>query len=418
MSYSLSSRISKQSVPRRVVLFGDSITDVNGGPRLDGSIESNYPNGYWTWASIFCRKQLRLIVNSGVSGNNTTNMLARIKADVLDYKPDIVVVFGGVNDCSGVSSSGTRITAVATAIANLAAIYSALEINGIIAVAVPIWPVSSFVISSTHARQAMSEINLWIRQQATTRKNVVLADMGASFGDRSTNNEILYTNNGHPDYTTDGLHPGASGAIAAGRVLADSLQPFLRGSNLIMPYDDSANLLTNPALLGASGTAAPTSWDWGKLGGSGDATFSYVARTDGLPGNWLSIAMSGSQQYTFQQTVTPSTAIASGDQFVGMLEYEQTATSGSLGRAACLDVDIRQPNAASAFRRLDAGTTALNSGGVSVIVDYRLSLRSGVLETPVLTAPVGAVGGFIQYVFKVFGDGTFNIGRVSLVKIN
>ena len=418
MSYSLSSRISKQSVPRRVVLFGDSITDVNGGPRLDGSIESNYPAGYWTWASIFCRKQLRLVVNAGVSGNNTTNMLARIGADVLAYRPDIVVVFGGINDCSSVTSSGTRVTQVATVKANLGAIYSALEINGIIAVAVPLWPTSYLVTTNSHARQAIGEINLWIAQQSLTRKNVILADMGAGFGDRNTDSEPLYANNGHPDYLNDGIHPGASGAIVAGRILADALQPLLRGGNQLMPYNDAANLLTNPALIGASGTAAPTSWDWNKLGGSGDATFSYIARTDGLPGNWLSIAMSGSQQYIIQQTVTPSTAIASGDQFVGLVEYDQTVANGTMGRAACLDVDVRQPNASSAFRRLDAGTTDINSGGITRIVDYRLSLRSGMLETPVLTAPVGAVGGFIQFGLKIFGDGTFNIGRMSLVKIN
>jgi lysophospholipase L1-like esterase len=64
----------------RVVCFGDSITK-QGYPELVGKaidVEA---------------------VNAGVGGNNTVQGLKRMKADVLDKKPAIVVIFFGTNDC-------------------------------------------------------------------------------------------------------------------------------------------------------------------------------------------------------------------------------------------------------------------------------------------------------------------------------
>src|SRR4051812_33621790 len=66
----------------RIVCFGDSITRA-GYPqrlakRLGGGID---------------------VVNAGVNGNTTTMALRRIQRDVLDARPDLVVIFFGTNDC-------------------------------------------------------------------------------------------------------------------------------------------------------------------------------------------------------------------------------------------------------------------------------------------------------------------------------
>ena len=79
-----------------IVCFGTSITE--GAPYL--SREDAYP------AILQRRLNERLrdagvqvtVINSGVSGHNTTEGLARIQRDVLDHEPDLVVIEFSCND--------------------------------------------------------------------------------------------------------------------------------------------------------------------------------------------------------------------------------------------------------------------------------------------------------------------------------
>lgn len=61
----------------RVVFLGDSITD------------------YWRLNEYFPGRDF---LNRGISGQTTTQMLARFKADVLDLRPAAVVILAGTND--------------------------------------------------------------------------------------------------------------------------------------------------------------------------------------------------------------------------------------------------------------------------------------------------------------------------------
>ena len=82
----------------KTILFqGDSITDAgrdrgddafegNGYPTLvKGAIQYDYPNEY-------------MVYNRGVSGNRIVDLYARIKADMINLKPDIMSILIGVND--------------------------------------------------------------------------------------------------------------------------------------------------------------------------------------------------------------------------------------------------------------------------------------------------------------------------------
>ena len=75
----------------RVVLFGASNT------------ERYYPFSHWAdvLEAGFWHKFGRKfhIINSGVSGNNTREALSRFDRDVADFKPDMVIVTLGGNDC-------------------------------------------------------------------------------------------------------------------------------------------------------------------------------------------------------------------------------------------------------------------------------------------------------------------------------
>ena len=68
-----------QKVKQKVVCFGDSIT------------KRGYPNVLQQLLNIDT-------INSGVAGNSTAQALRRMSKDVLDHKPDVVVIFFGTND--------------------------------------------------------------------------------------------------------------------------------------------------------------------------------------------------------------------------------------------------------------------------------------------------------------------------------
>jgi acyl-CoA thioesterase-1 len=75
----------------RIVCLGDSITQGGEGP------------GGYVWlvrhylAALYPQQPIE-VINAGISGHKSTDMLARYQKDVLDKKPDLVTISVGVND--------------------------------------------------------------------------------------------------------------------------------------------------------------------------------------------------------------------------------------------------------------------------------------------------------------------------------
>src|SRR5437868_3574527 len=65
---------------KRVVFFGDSITDM------------------WNLAEYFPGKSY---INRGISGQTTPQMLLRFRQDVINLGPKVVVILAGTNDIAG-----------------------------------------------------------------------------------------------------------------------------------------------------------------------------------------------------------------------------------------------------------------------------------------------------------------------------
>ena len=74
-----------------IILLGDSITQGGGGP-----------NGYVTLiekALTEKHKDLGIkVINAGISGNKVPDLQGRLKRDVLEKKPTLVVIYIGIND--------------------------------------------------------------------------------------------------------------------------------------------------------------------------------------------------------------------------------------------------------------------------------------------------------------------------------
>src|SRR5580765_4965661 len=81
----------------RIVAFGDSVTQ--------GMYINPSSLGKHTYHEVFrARLQSRQLdrtfsmINAGVAGETTTHGLARIRPDVLDHRPHLVIVCFGLND--------------------------------------------------------------------------------------------------------------------------------------------------------------------------------------------------------------------------------------------------------------------------------------------------------------------------------
>lgn len=75
----------------RIVCLGDSITQGGEGPKGYVWLFRHYLQ------ALYPDLQLE-VLNAGISGNKSTDMIARFQRDVLDKKPDLVTISVGVND--------------------------------------------------------------------------------------------------------------------------------------------------------------------------------------------------------------------------------------------------------------------------------------------------------------------------------
>lgn len=85
--------------PKKVIFFGDSITQA--GVKLGGYISIMQDRIKQGTAPNF------ELIGAGIGGNKVYDLYLRLQEDVLDKKPDIVVVYIGVNDVWHKQSSQT-----------------------------------------------------------------------------------------------------------------------------------------------------------------------------------------------------------------------------------------------------------------------------------------------------------------------
>lgn len=84
----------------RILFFGDSITEA-------GIKTGGYIDRIGTDISSLGLKNKYDLIGAGISGNKVYDLYLRIEEDVLDKKPDVVVIYIGINDVWHKSSHGT-----------------------------------------------------------------------------------------------------------------------------------------------------------------------------------------------------------------------------------------------------------------------------------------------------------------------
>jgi lysophospholipase L1-like esterase len=192
--YAQANQLLPPATAKRVVFYGDSITD------------------FWRLNEYFPGLDY---VNRGISGQVTSEMLGRFKADVLDLKPAAVVILAGTNDLA----RGTSVSAISSNITMMAELAQAHRIRVILASVLPVSDYSKAAdpqYERTRFRPPalIRALNDWMRSYCANNGFTYL-DYYSQMVDKAG---LLKA-----DLAEDGLHPNAAGYRVMSPVVSAAL---------------------------------------------------------------------------------------------------------------------------------------------------------------------------------------------------
>ncbi|MGD0018971.1 MAG: GDSL-type esterase/lipase family protein [Candidatus Limnocylindrales bacterium] len=196
--------IGSARTPRSVVVLGDSLSVWAFAPRATRGSTSG------AWPSLLAARDgdLTLLRNAAVPGNTTTQMLARLRRDVLAYHPDVLFVLGGTNDVG-------KNYAISATVGNLRRIVEAAKAQGIEVVLLTIPPNNQ--ISAGQLKRLRSINAALIRLAAA--EDVAVVDVYAALASANGRLPRAYV-------AADGLHLSQRGeAVVAATVYARLTAP-------------------------------------------------------------------------------------------------------------------------------------------------------------------------------------------------
>jgi len=172
--------MNESKTSNRTVLMGDSITE--------GWINSD--------ADFFAQNQL---IDRGISGQTTAQMLLRFRNDVIDLKPKTVVILAGINDIA----ENTGAISVEQIFSNIKSMCDLARANQIKVVLCTVLPAAQFPWRpQINPIEKVLAINEMIRNYARQEK-ISLVDYFTAMKDAQ---------NGLPKiYSEDGVHPNKEG---------------------------------------------------------------------------------------------------------------------------------------------------------------------------------------------------------------
>jgi acyl-CoA thioesterase I len=168
----------------RVVFVGDSITD------------------YWKLADYFPGKPY-VVINRGIDGQTTPQMLVRFRQDVIDLHPKVLIVLAGTNDIAGVTGRERNEDIEA----NYASMAELARVHRIRVVFASLLPVYNYTPESQESfalrpRERILALNTWLKEYCAKNGLVYLDYFSALVDDKGMLKRYL---------SEDGLHPNAAG---------------------------------------------------------------------------------------------------------------------------------------------------------------------------------------------------------------
>ncbi len=163
----------------RVVFMGDSITD-----NWIGADDTLFTNG---------------VVDRGISGQTTPQMLVRFRADVLALKPLAVHIMAGTNDIAGNTGAAT----IGTVQGNIETMAELARAHGIKVILASTPPAAAFPWSPAMKPAAqIIAFNAWLRAYAA-KNGFTYVDYHAALAGPDGGMK--------PGYASDGVHPTPKG---------------------------------------------------------------------------------------------------------------------------------------------------------------------------------------------------------------
>lgn len=143
------------------------------------------------------------VLNRGVNGQRSDEILTRFERDALSESPNCVVILAGVNDVyQGAPLEFTE--------KHLLTIYEKAIAAKITSVAATVLPYNT---ASTREAGAIRDLNNWIANTAN-RLGILFCDTNLAVRDTRNKDRLLST--------PDGLHPDVSGYCKMGQALAET----------------------------------------------------------------------------------------------------------------------------------------------------------------------------------------------------
>jgi lysophospholipase L1-like esterase len=177
---------------KRIVFIGDSITD-------GWHLNEYFPG--------------RDFVNRGISGQITSEMVARMKADVIDLKPAAVLVLGGTNDIA----RGVPLATIENNLTMIADLADHYKIKPLFASVLPVSDYHKdvnprFEMSKLRPPAQIVELNRWL-EAFCKQRHYAYVDYFSPMVDPAG---YLKT-----DLADDGLHPNSAGYRVMGPIALD-----------------------------------------------------------------------------------------------------------------------------------------------------------------------------------------------------
>jgi lysophospholipase L1-like esterase len=174
---------------KRVVFMGDSITDSWDDPKYGGF----FPG--------------KPYVDRGISGQTTSQMLIRFRADVIALKPEVVVILAGTNDIAG-NTGPITLEAIEDNLISMVELSRAHKIRVVLASLLPISDYEKnkddqpIIRSKQRPPEQITALNQWIKQYAAASGALYLDYYSAMVDEKGSLKEAL---------SEDGLHPNQNG---------------------------------------------------------------------------------------------------------------------------------------------------------------------------------------------------------------
>ena len=186
------------------------------------------------------------VINAGVGGNTTVNLLGRLEKDVLSEKPDLVILMVGTNDML----NSKKMISYKTYRKNLEKLVKSIKKNGSDVLLMSSPRVDSVYLYERHTKQAFSETPNQKLKKASVIVSKIAAknqlhflDVHQAFGDLNLprHNEDLFIRNPKNSNARDGVHPTALGYHFIGELVFQYLQKndLLDTNNKIICFGDS-----------------------------------------------------------------------------------------------------------------------------------------------------------------------------------